>query len=362
MNIFKKNTLKSLELKNKFFRASTWEALATNEGYMTDELFAIHEELAKGGVGSILTSYAFVTKEEQPNPGMLGIYDDSFIDDYKPLTQMCAKYNTRIFLQIAYGGSMSYLNPLSERILAPSAVKSEATGIIPLAMTKEDIIYIKNAFIQAALRAEKAGFDGVQIHSAHGYLLSQFLSPDYNTRDDEYGGSIENRVRIIREIIEGVKEIVNPKFVVMTKINSEDFTENGLTKEDSLKAIKILINAGLDAVEVSGANHSSTHVLKENLGCSRKKVTSKNMSYFSEFAKNLVSEVEIPVILTGGNIDCNSLEKLHNDFDIDYFGISRPLITEPDLINQWEKEPSKKPKCISCGNCFGQRAKYCVLH
>ncbi len=362
MKLFEKSTLKTREFKNRFFRAATWEALASSTGHMTEELFALYKELAQGGVGAILTSYAFVTKDEQPNPGMLGIYDDSFIDDYKKLTAMCAQNNTRIILQVAYGGSMSYMQPLSSRILAPSAVQNEATGILPIAMTEEDIAFIREAFVQAAIRAEKAGFDGVQIHAAHGYLLSQFLSPDYNTRTDAYGGSIENRVRLLREIIENIKNIVNPHFLVMAKINSEDFTEQGLTQADSLQTIKILEQAGLDVVEVSGGNLSSVSVQKENLGCMRKKVSLQTQSYFAEFAKKLVKHVEIPVILTGGNINCAHMEELHTAFGIDFFGICRPLIAEPNLIAMWEKQPDKKPQCVSCGKCFSKKGQYCILH
>ncbi len=362
MKLFETSNIKKLQLKNRFFRASTWEALATEEGRMTPELFALHEKLAQGGVGSILTGYAFVTKEEQPNPRMLGIYDDSFIAMYKELTAMCATYDTKIFLQVAYGGSMSYLNPPSAKIFAPSAKANEATGIMPTAMTKEDIEYLKKAFVQACCRAEKAGFHGVQIHSAHGYLLSHFLSPDYNLREDEYGGCLENRVRFLREIIEDVKKAVHEDFVVMTKINSEDFTEKGLTQEDSLHAIKILEQAGLDGVEVSGGNLSSKHVLQENLGCSRKKVTAQSQSYFASFAKKLVKEVRIPVIVTGGHINCQHLETLHTEHGIEYFGLSRPLIAEPDLIHTWEKNPDAKPRCISCGKCFSKQGVYCILH
>ncbi len=362
MKLFEKSTLKTREFKNRFFRAATWENLASSTGHMTEELFALYEELAQGGVGAILTGYAFVTKDEQPNPGMLGIYDDSFIDDYKKLTAMCAQHSTRIILQVAYGGSMSYMQPLSSRILAPSAVQNEATGILPIAMTEDDIVFIREAFVQAAIRAEKAGFDGIQIHAAHGYLLSQFLSPDYNTRTDAYGGSIENRVRLLQEIIENIKHIVKPHFLVMVKINSEDFTEQGLTQADSLQAIKILEQVGLDVVEVSGGNLSSVYVQKENLGCMRKKVSSQTQSYFADFAKKLVTDIEIPVILTGGNISCTHMEELHTAFDIDFFGMSRPLIAEPNLIAVWEKQPDKKLKCVSCGKCFSKKGQYCILH
>ncbi len=359
MKIF--NTTEKLNLKNRFFRSATWEAMATKDGDLTKELFKLHEDLAKGGVGAILTGYARVLKEEQPNPGMIGIYDDSFIAEYKKLTDMCKLYNTKIYLQVAYGGSMSYMKPPSEKIFAPSAIKNESTGIIPIEMRKEDIEMLSDAFVASAIRAEKSGFDGIQIHAAHGYLLSQFLSNDYNIRTDEYGGSIENRVRIISDIIKSIKSVVSENFTVLIKINSEDFTKDGLNQEDSIKAIKILEKSGLDVVEISGGNLSALEVQKNNLGCRREKLKKDDESYFKDFAIKLAKEIKIPLILTGGNRSIEMMENLHTEHGIDFFGISRPLICQPDLINQWQQNHDIKPKCISCNKCFIKEGKHCVL-
>lgn len=195
--LFDSTNIGMMHLKNRFFRASTWESMATENGHLTDELCKIYIDLAKGGVGTILTGYTYVLEEEHPHPRMMGIYDDSFIPEYKALTDSVHSYHANIVLQIVYGGSWTRLNPPSPKIWGPSAVKHEQTGVIPTAMTKTDMRSLASAFAAAARRAKAAGFDGIELHAAHGYLLSQFLSPHYNVRTDEYGGSVENRTRFI---------------------------------------------------------------------------------------------------------------------------------------------------------------------
>lgn len=302
--LFDKTNINGMQMKNRFFKSASCEALATEEGHMTEELFKIYEELAKGGVGIILTGYAYVTKDEQPNPKMMGIYEDSFIEEYRTFTDMVHKYNTNIVMQIVYGGSMTTMEPISKRILGPSAVQNDRTGITPIEMTKEDIKELTKAYSDAAIRVKQAGFDRVELHAAHGYLLSQFLCPYYNIRKDEYGGNIENRARILVEIVTEIKKVVGNDYPVLIKINSEDFMENGLSSEESILVVKMLEEVGLDGVEVSGGNESSTKVLNNNLGPARTKVAmaKSNESYFAEHAKKLaIAAVNIPVILTGGN-------------------------------------------------------------
>ena len=362
MKLLEKTHIGNVSLKNRFFKAAVWENLADEKGHMTDELFSVYEELAKGGVGAILTGYAFVLENEQPNPGMMGIYDDSFIEEYKNLTQMVHTHDTKIFLQLAYGGSMSGLKPPSESILGASAIMNEQTGITPLEMTKADIKEMTEAFANAAKRAKIAGFDGVEIHAAHGYLLSLFLCPSYNQRTDEYGGTIQNRARFLVEIATAIREIVGNDFLVLAKINSEDFMENGLTSEESIIAVQMLEKVGLDAIEISGGNGSSSFVAKNNLGAVRKKINAENESYFSEHAKKLKKVVDIPVILTGGNRSYERMETLHEESRIDFFALGRPFIREPDLINKWQENKTAQAKCISCNACFSTHGKRCVFN
>lgn len=364
MKLFEEGKINKLVLKNRFFKAATWEALATEDGHMTEDLFKVYKELAEGGVGAIFTGYAYVTRDEKPNPGMMGIYEDSFIEDYLPLTEMVHKHNTKILMQLVYGGSMSTLNPPSERILGASSIENERTKIMPIEITKAEIQDLIKAYVDGAVRAKKAGFDGVEIHSAHGYFLSQMLSPYYNRRTDEYGGSIENRGRMLIEIVKAMRISLGEDFPILVKLNSEDFMgDEGLTSKESLALSKLLEAAGLDAIEVSGGNESSLKVLNNNLGPARTKITSKEReAYFLEHGKALAEELNIPVILTGGNRSLGLLEEIADSTKIQFFGLGRPLICQPNLVNLWEKDNTIKSKCVSCNQCYHTVGKRCIFN
>lgn len=362
-NLFDNTKILNINLKNRFFRSAVWENLADDKGHLTDRLKVIYEDLAKGGVGTIITGYAFITEEEQPNPGMMGIYEDSFIEEYKELTEKVHELGRNIVMQIVYGGFMSSFNIHDRIIFGPSNMTCETTGAKAKEMTKQEIDYVVKSFADAALRVKKSGFDGVQIHAAHGYLLSQFLSPYYNKRTDEYGGCIENRGRIIFEVYKAIRNKVGEEFPIFIKLNSEDGLDSGgLTRDDSLYVAKKLSELGINAIEVSGGNSAIKKVAQNNLGAGRKKIlgSKEKESYFKEYAKQLASQIDIPVILVGGNRSLDVMNELLNEHDIEYFSLARPLISEPDLINQWSEGSKKYPKCISCSNCYKEE-KPCIL-
>ncbi len=170
--LFEANRIGNMRLKNRFIRSATWENMTTEEGHMTEKLYAVYENLAKGEVGLIITGYANIVAEEQPNPGMMGIYNDSFIDEYKKLTALVHDYDAKIVMQLAYGGTKTTHNVGQRVIYAPSEVPEIGTQTLGKAMTIDEIDYIINGFAQAALRAKRAGFDGVEIHGAHSYLTN----------------------------------------------------------------------------------------------------------------------------------------------------------------------------------------------
>ena len=349
--LFQPTTFCGLSMKNRFFRASVWENLATASGYPTPEIMNIYEALAKGGVGNIITGYAYVTKEEQPNPNMLGIYEDGQIHAYRPLVEMVHGYGTNIFLQIVYGGGQTGLVPPSKKILAPSAIQYPRSKVTPTAMTKKDIDYLVDGFAQAALRAKKAGFDGVQLHVAHGYMLSQLLCPYFNQREDEYGGSIGNRVRMIGQIIAKCRSLVGADYPILMKINCEDFHKDGLSREDAKKACVILSKQGLDAIEVSGGNSALSQVVENNLEAERLRLTKLSQSYFKQHAQDIAKVVDIPIILTGGNKSFDTMEHILHTTQIQYFGLARGLICQPNLIDLWKENPETNARCVSCGKC-----------
>ncbi|MCH4887215.1 NADH:flavin oxidoreductase [Acidaminobacter sp. JC074] len=362
-SLYNPTRVKNMKLKNRFFKAAVWEGLAKDDGHMTQKLYDIYESYARGGVGTIFTGYAYISKDEKPNPKMMGIYSDDFIKDYKKLTDMVHSYDANIVMQIVYGGSQSHLEPPSQEILGPSSITNELTGIKPKEMTKEDIDTLIQFYKEAARRVKSSGFDGLCLHAAHGYLLSQFLCPRYNKRKDEYGGSLENRARIILEVIQSIRQEVGSDYPIFVKINSEDFMEDGLSSRESIEVSKMLEKASVDAIEVSGGNESTKSVLENNLGPARKirKALNEEESYFKEHALKLKEAVSVPVILTGGNRDYHKMNELLKQ-GIDYFGLGRPLTCQADLVNMWNKDKSKKSRCVSCNQCYHTPGKRCIFN
>lgn len=339
----------SLRARNRFVRAATYEALATDDGHLTPELRAVYEELADGGAGTIIVSYAHVVRDEQPNPRMLGIYDDSFVPEYRALVDDLHERGARVVSQIVYGGSATKLDPPSARILGPSAVANPKTGIVPVEATPADLRALACAFADAAARAQDAGFDGVELHAAHGYLLSQFLSPLFNRRADEYGGSLENRARFLVEVVDAVRARVGAAFPLLVKLNSSDGVEGGLTEGDSVEVAKLLASHGVSAIEVSGNWRA----------CRAKDYAGE--AFFASYGQRLAREAGIPVILTGGNRRFDAMERLATEGGIAGFGLCRPLICEPDLPHRWQGDPHAKSRCVSCNGCSSSPGHRCIL-
>ncbi|MTI65877.1 MAG: NADH:flavin oxidoreductase [Firmicutes bacterium] len=350
-NIF----INGMELKNRFIRSATWERLADDKGYMTEELMDVYKELSKGNVGLIITGYAFVLESEKPNPGMMGIYEDDFIDEYKALTEAVHENGSKIVLQIAYGGSQTNYKPDERVIWGPSKVAQKKTKVMPKKMTEKDINTLIKAFKDAASRAKKAGFDGVQIHGAHGYLLSQFLNPYHNRRKDKYGGSIENRARIIFQIYKEIRKEVGKDYPVLIKLNCCDFFDEGMTLEESKYVSKKLSELGIDAIEISGGIAGAVH------GPKTVNLKEDEESFYKDYAKEIAKDINTNVILVGGNRSLDKMDEILNNTAIKYFSLSRPLLREPNLIKRWEKGDTKKAKCISCSKCFDDNGNYCVF-
>ena len=360
--LFDKTTFGKLELKNRFWRSATWLNMADEKGHVTERLINEYEKLAAGGVGTIITGYAFVLEEEQPNPGMLGIYDDSFIEEYKQLNEKLHKYGTKTVMQIVYGGSFTNFNTEERLIWGPSAVPHPIMRTTPTEMTKENIQTVINAFANAALRVKKSNFDAVQFHGAHSYLLSQFLSPYYNKRTDEYGGSLENRCRIIVETLDAVRKKVGDDYPVLIKMHAtDDWDENGIDENDALYVAKKLEEHGIDGIEFSGGNLDMKNYI--NKGPGHVKINKvEDQSYFAEKTALIAKELNIPVISVGGHRTPSKMEEILNSSNIEYFALCRTLFADPDQVNKWENNYDAKVKCVSCGKCFSKNGNVCILN
>jgi 2,4-dienoyl-CoA reductase-like NADH-dependent reductase (Old Yellow Enzyme family) len=345
--LFEENAINRMSLKNRFVRAATWEGLATEEGEATPKLIAMMASLAKGGVGLIISSHSYVSQEGQATPWQLGVYDDKFIPQLQEMTSAVHENSGKIVMQLAHAGMYAEVSLTGQTALAVSDPGDIPKGNITT-ITAEGIQRLVRCYSQAAKRAQESGFDGIEIHSGHGYFLSQFLSPAYNRRQDEYGGSIDNRARIHLLIYHAIREVVGKDYPILIKMNCADFIENGLTSDDSLKAAKLFADAGYDAIEVSGGI-----IRTGKLSPSRPGITEESKeAYFKEYAGRFKNEIKTPLILVGGLRSFAVAEKIVVDGIADYISMSRPFIREPDLINRWQKGDLRKAECKSDNLCF----------
>jgi len=250
MELFEPYSIGKMKLRNRFVRSGTLDATADSSGAVTDASVALYRTLGQGGVGLIITGFSFVSSHGQSVPAQYGVHNDDMIPGLRRLTQAVHEGGARIALQIAHSGINSpFLN---------------ATGAVPLAVSKmpdvstpnremngEEIEDIIADFAATAVRGREAGFDAIQLHGAHGYLMSQFLSPRYNRRTDQWGGSAENRRRFHIEVIRKVRQAIGADFPLMVKFGVGDDSDGGLTLDESVETARLMAHNGIDAIEVS---------------------------------------------------------------------------------------------------------------
>lgn len=358
--LFESSRIKGMSLTNRFVRSATWEGMASEDGACTPRLVDLVARLAKARVGLIITSHASVRTDGQAGPFQLGIYNDRFVEGLRDMTSVVHDYGSRIVLQLAHAGLYAHTELTGEPPVAPSRVEGHPSSSCR-EMAPDDIHEIVEAFGQGAVRAKEAGFDGVQIHAAHGYLMSQFLSPFYNKRTDAYGGTVENRARALQEVLMRIRAVVGDGFSILVKMNCQDFVDGGLTLSESLQVGAMLQEEGIDAIEVSGGTPCSGR-----LGAIRMRITSEEKeAYFREEARAFKERFHVPLILVGGIRTFGVAERLVTEGYADHISMSRPFIREPDLIKRWESGGLHKATCISCNRCFRPAGAgegiYCVV-
>ncbi len=344
---FESTEINGMELANRFVRSATWEGMATQNGACTPALVDLMSGLARGGVGLIITSHAYVRTDGQAGLRQLGIYNDSLIEGFQSMTKAVHDLGSRVVLQLAHGGLYADPKLTEQALLAPSRL--EGVRKAPQReMTEEVILEVVESFGSAAYRARESGFDGVQIHAAHGYLLSQFLSPKFNKREDDYGGLLENRTRALLEVLRRLKTEVGNDFPILVKMNSEDFVDDGLSLEDAVKVGSMLQEGGIDALELSGGTP-----LSGKLGTIRKGIKSEeDEAYFQDAAKAFKTVLQIPLILVGGIRSIQVAEKLLREGTADYISMSRPFVREPSLVKRWASGDLRRAGCLSDSLCF----------
>ncbi len=295
---------------------------ASEDGSVTQKLLDYYSEKSAGGyIGLIITEHSYINQQGIANPGQVSISKDSDIEGLKELVNVIHKNGSKVIAQINHAGSSASQKVTGMPIVSASAIVNEGAtgrnGELPKAMTIEQIKKVVNDFALAAKRAKEAGFDGVEIHSAHGYLLNQFYSPLTNKRDDAYtGATIEGRLKIHQEVIQAVREMVGTEFLVALRLGGCDYWDGGSTIEDSVEAAVLLEKCGIDLLDISGGLNG--YVVPGY----------KEPGYFSEMTEQIKKKIAIPVILTGGVTQIADAEQLLENGKADLIGVGRAIFKD----------------------------------
>ena len=347
--LFEPTVLNNMRLANRFVRSATWEGLATPEGYATEGLTKLLTDLARGKVGLIITSHAYVSPGGQAAPRQLGIYTDGHVPSLKEMVDKVHDAGGKIALQVSHGGRYALKFPDVVRI-GPSTIESKGE-IQCKEMTEREILGMVSHFADAARRAKAAGFDAIQIHAAHGYLVSEFLSPYFNKRTDSYGGSVAYRAKFLLSIVRAMRPEVGGRFPLLVKLNSQEFLEGGYTVEDMLEVASLLEQAGIDAMEMSGGNHVEG-IFGAFFPARKAKPGMEESPYYLAEARRYKEKIRVPLMLVGGIRSIGWAERVVSEGYADYVSLCRPLIREPGLIERWQSGDAANATCVSDNGCF----------
>lgn len=359
--LFKPGTIGGLEIRNRFVRAGTSESMAGENGEVTSQLLSLYGELGANEIGLVITGHLFCHSRGRYAPAQTGIHDDALIPGLTRLTEKVKSHGARIFAQVAHAGSQSRAFGVDP--LAPSPVPNALTGRTVGEVTEDEILEAIAAFGEGAARAVKAGFDGVHLHGANGYLISEFCSTRANSRTDRWGGSPEARDLFALEVVRAVRDAVPAGYPVSMKVGMAD-ANAGLTVEESLARCRRLVEAGVDAIEVSvnvmdaPTDSAKTYVAVDRGRALRDLLFHRAFSqpaaqaYFRDSARRLRQAVDVPIILVGGLRTTEVMAEVVGSGDADFIAMARPLIREPDIVAQIAAGRTGRVDCTSCNLCL----------
>ena len=321
-------------LKNRFLKSATSEQLGDKDHNPKEELARLYQTWSEGGAGVLITGNIMVDRTALGEPYNVVLDELSDLDMFSRWTHAGTRNGNHLWAQLNHPGKQSP-KVLSKAPVAPSAIP--LTGDLangfnqPTALTESEIKQLVRRFGESAKLAKQVGFTGVQIHAAHGYLVSQFLSPRHNQRTDQWGGSLANRMRFLLAIYKAMRNQVGDSFLLAVKLNSADFQKGGFTEQESMEVVDALVNAGIDFVEISGGNYESPAMVT---GKGAKASTVKREAYFLDYAVKLRNRTNIPLAITGGFRSAEVMNNAIANNDCDVIGLARPMIMQPDLPNR----------------------------
>lgn len=317
---------------NRIAKSAMSEQLGDRHGSPTADLEQLYAAWARGGTGLLITGNVMVDHRAFVEPRNAVLESDRFLSAYRLWAKAAHAHGSKIIMQINHPGRVAVL-PLLKRPVGPSAVGLDLPGMntlrVPRAMTEAEILEQIERFATTAALAVQAGFDGVQVHAAHGYLISQFLSPLANIRTDAWGGSPEKRRRLLIEAVRAVRHAIGPDKVLSVKLNSADFQKGGFSQQESLDVALALENEGIDLLEISGGNYESP----AQLGYAPARHAASD-AYFLEYAEQLRRHSTLPLMLTGGLRKAEFMNRIIRENVVDVVGLARPFAMQPDVAKQ----------------------------
>lgn len=346
MTLFSPLTLPNgATIPNRIAKAAMEENMANADHAPSAQLLNLYRAWAEGGSGLIITGNVMVDARAMTGPGGVVLEDDRHLDRFKTWAEAGRAQGAQLWMQINHPGRQMPA-ALGQPTLAPSAVALDLGSQskrfpVPQAMTEADIDDVQRRFIATAVLAERAGFNGVEIHAAHGYLLSQFLSPLSNQRTDGWGGSLENRARLLIDIVRGVRAAVAPGFAVAVKLNSADFQRGGFSADDARRVVEMLAPLGVDLVELSGGSYEAPAMM----GTARDGRSLAREAYFLEFARDIVAAAPMPLMVTGGIRRLEVAEQVLAS-GVAMVGIATALSLDPDLPRAWREGKAVAPSLL----------------
>lgn len=328
--------IRNTTFKNRIIKGAMSEALANDAGQPNDLLIGLYEAWAKGGLGCAITGNVMVNVGAKNEPGVVAIETERDLEKLKQWAAVGKKHGMVQLIQLSHPGRQCPKG-LNKETVAPSAVPFSpmlaAMFGTPRELKHEEILDIIQRFATAAAVCEKAGFEGVQLHGAHGYLISQFLSPLTNKRADQWGGSIENRMRFLIDAYQAVRDATSENFIISVKLNSADFQRGGITEEDVITVFKAIDAAGIDIIEISGGTYEAPAMAGAKAE-KRKASTIAREAYFLEFSEKIRQHVACKLMVTGGFRTVKGMNAALESGACDFIGIARPLAVEVDLTDR----------------------------
>jgi len=363
--LFRFGKIGNVTINNRIVRSATWESRATKDGYVTDSLIKFYEDLAKGGIGLIITGYIAVDPIGAQTTRMTRIYDDSYLPGQKKLVSAIHEYSdVKVAAQLAHTGN----NVISRKLetVGPSPIRDPITKKVCRELKNDEIKEIIKKFTEAGVRAYESGYDMIQLHAGHAYLLSDFVSPFTNRRNDEFGGNILNRLKIIIDIYNQIRDNLGKSFPITIKLITQDFlgVGKGLELEEGVEIAKHLVELGIDAIEPT-SGRTSLRITSNRSFPSVNFSSPDDGNYYLPNAKALKPVIkDCPLILMGGIRDPILADKFLDEKVADFISMCRPFIYEPDLANRWKNGDLSPSLCTNCNACFGigeRREVYCVV-